>query len=96
MSAIGRMPASAAPTAAPAMTFSEIGRVDDPVTAEVLGKAEIDPESTAEAALDPDVLADQEHRLVAEHLLDDRLAQGLADRQPPHGRVRRRHRHPAP
>ena len=49
--------------------------------AELLGQAEVDAERAAEAALDADVLADQEDGLVAAHLLGDRLAQRLADRQ---------------
>jgi hypothetical protein len=44
-------------------------RVDDPVVPELLDEADVDAERAAEAALDADVLADQEHGLVAAHLL---------------------------
>ena len=58
-------------------------RIDDPFVAELLGEPEVDAERAAESALDPDVLADQEDVVVAAHLLGDRLAQRLGDRQPP-------------
>ena len=81
MSAIGRMPEHGGADRGAGDRLLADRRVDDAVVAELLDQAEVDAEGTAEAALDADVLADQEHALVGAHLLGDRLAQRLADRQ---------------
>ncbi len=92
MSAIGRIPSTAAPTAAPAIAFSLIGVSMIRSCPNSSTRPEIDAERAAEPAFDADVLADQEHALVGAHLLGDRLAQRLADRQPPRAGGELRHR----
>ena len=82
MSAIGRMPEHGRADRGAGDRLLADRRVDDPLVAELLDQAEVDAERAAEPSLDADVLADQEDRLVAAHLLGDRLAQRLADRQP--------------
>ena len=67
----GRMPMYDAPIAEPTIAGSGDRRVDDALLAEVsmqsLGHLE-------RAAVDADVLADEEHALVARHLVEERLA----------------------
>ena len=67
ISAIGRMPISAAPIAAPTIAASLIGVSIDALGAELLQEAGGDPEG---AAVGADVLADHEHARVALHLLE--------------------------
>ena len=65
ISAIGRMPMSAAPEAAPTMAISEIGVSITRSGAEAVDEARAGLEG---AAVDADVLADEEDALVALHL----------------------------
>ncbi len=82
ISAIGRMPRMAAPAAAPAIAASEIAVSITRCRAELVVEA---AGRRIRAAVEPDVLAHDEHGLVALHLLalgvDDRLAVGH-DRHP--------------
>ena len=57
-------------------------RVDDAVVTEFLGQAEVHAERTAEPSGDADVLADEKDLLVVAHLLGDRFAQRLGNREP--------------
>ena len=82
ISATGRMPMYAAPIAAPTMAVSEIGvsmtRASPKRSMQALGDLE-------RAAVGADVLAEQEHALVARHLLEERLADRLEIGDDGHG-----------
>ena len=83
ISMIGRRPATAAPNAAPASASSEIGVSNtrsDPNRSWMPGR---DREHAA--LFGGDVLAEEHDRLVALHLLDDRLADRGAELESPHG-----------
>ena len=75
ISTIGRMPPSAAPIPAPTKPDSDSGVSRIRVLAELLEQAQAHAEAAAVAA---DVLAHEEHPVVAAHGLADRLADRLA------------------
>ena len=75
ISTIGRIPIIAMPIAAPVKPPSAIGRVDHPLRPEAVEQAIGDE---VRAAVDADVLAQDDDRLVALHLFGHRGAQRLA------------------
>src|SRR3954470_16586041 len=81
-STTGRSPSIAAPTPMPTIVFSEIGVAGAPL-AELLQEPGGDLERPVE---DADVLAHEEDRLVALHLLAQRAVEGLAVAHHRHGR----------
>src|SRR6202035_1552749 len=64
-------------------------RVDDAVAAEFLWQPQVHAERAAEPTGDADVFADEKDVLVVTHLLGDRFAQRLGDRDAAFGRPRR-------
>ena len=86
ISATGRRPIIAAPIAAPTIADSRDRRVDDALRAEPLEQAGGDPKR---AAVDADVLAQDEDPLVALHLLPERVVDRLDVRVPARARHQR-------
>jgi hypothetical protein len=75
ISAIGRKPTKAAPTAIPAMaSHAPLAELLEQPLGHLVG-----------ALVGPDLLAEQEHRRVAAHLLAQRLVERLAHGEHGHG-----------